>query len=271
MTMANYHAEAKIIQRSKGESVTDRAAYITASKFRDSYTGRTYDRRHHNGLVVTSGVILPPNAPLEFTNIQVLLDALNSTERRCDAQMARSYTLSLPFELPLEQQLELTQEFAKDSFIRSGQCAIFAIHQNQANVQGRSNDLPPVDKIRENPHVHLIVPFRAVGDAGFQPRKLSSRRTNNRNYLISLRKSWADIQNRAYERARLDIRVSHESLAAQGIKRQATRPLGAATLALERKGIQTERGNQHREIIQRNRNRSRSPARELERDFGPSR
>lgn len=78
---------------------------------------------------------------------------------------------------------------------------------------------------------------------------------NTRSYLASLRKSWADIQNREYQRRGLSIRVSHESLAAQGIDREPTKHIGAAAMALEQKGIRTERGDQYREVIAHNRSR----------------
>lgn len=42
--------------------------------------------------------------------------------------------------------------------------------------------------------------------------------------------------------------AASKSLEVQGIQREPTLPLGRAAAALERKGIQTERGNRNREI-----------------------
>ncbi len=267
--MANYHFEAKVIQRSKGMSITDRVAYITAQKLVDAYTGRTYDRRSHNGSVPHFEIALPPDAPSEYRDVQCLLDALNASEKRKDAQMGRSYILSLPLELSGDQQLDLAREFVKENFTRIGQCTIWALHRNEPNRQERGDNLLPVKEIRENPHLHLIVPFRAVDQGGFQPTKVASQATNNPQYLVSLRKDWADRQNAAFSRLGMNVRVSHESLAMQGIKRQATIPIGAASLALERKGIRTQRGGQYRSI-QRLNERLRLPEHDRAHRYGPS-
>ncbi len=50
----------------------------------------------------------------------------------------------------------------------------------------------------------------------------------------------------------LIIQWEHCSFKEQGIEREPTIHIGAVANALERKGIQTERGNINREIIERN-------------------
>ncbi len=62
----------------------------------------------------------------------------------------------------------------------------------------------------------------------------------------------------------LDIHVSHESLAAQGIDREPTMHIGAATMALELQGIRTGRGDEYRGIIERNNKREREYQRDRE-------
>lgn len=262
--MSNFYLNTKIVQRSKGQSIVDRTAYITGRVLNDSYTGRTYDRRAHRGEISHAAVVLPYGAPKEFKDLQFLLNELNLAERRSDAQMARSYILSLPNELTLEQQAELLHSFVEENFATRGQCAILAIHLNQPDEAGRES-LPLVNGIQTNPHAHLVVPFRAIGTEGFQRTKLMSRSTNNQKYLVSLRENWAAYQNRTYERLGFGVRVSHESLAMQGIARKPTLPLGMAVLALERKGVRTGRGDAYREIIEQN----RGALRDLEREFEP--
>lgn len=273
--MAMYSFNASIVRRSVGQSVVDRTAYILRSKLYDSYTGRTYNRRSRSTHVLESGVYLPPDAPPEFKDVQKLLTALNSAETRSNAQMARSYHLALPIlpiELAHEQYITLAEEFMDKHFAQVGQCAIYAIHLNPANSYGRESpdSLPPVDEIKANPHLHIVVPFRMVNSDGFLPTKTASRMMNNRAYLVALRKSWADIQNRAFERLGLAVRVSHESLVMQEVNRKPVRYLGAAAIALERKGIKTDRGDQYRDIIQQNK-KLRQPDRSVERSYGPTR
>lgn len=271
--MAMYSFNAAIVRRSTGQSVVDRTAYIMREKLYDSYTGRTYNRRSSSTHVLTRGGYLPDNASPEFEDVQKLLTALNSAETRSNAQMARSYRLSLPIELTHEQQIASAMEFMGENFARIGQCAIYAIHLNAANKRGRESQdaLLPVDEIKDNPHLHIVVPFRTVDSVGFLRTKTASRVTNNRKYLVMLRASWADIQNRAFERLGLAIRVSHESLVMQGIDyRRPSRYLGGATIAMERKGIETERGERYREIMNDIED-LRQQDRSAERSYGPTR
>lgn len=232
----------------------DRAAYITKRRLYDSYSGCIYYRQSGNTHVLASGVLLPDAAPRQYEDVQTLLTSLNSAEKRNDAQMGRSYHLSLPEELTQKQQLELVWEFVDKHFTSADQCSIFAIHLSNANMYARasSDSLPPVNEIRANPHAHLIVPFRTLDSNGFQKTKTFSRMTNNPEYLVMLRESWANIQNRAFERLNLDVRVSHESLAMQGVSRKPSCYLGTATIAQEQKGIHTERGEKYRDIMERN-------------------
>lgn len=269
--MAMYSFHVKVVRR-KGGAVVDRTAYILKTRLYDSYAGRTYDYQSHGTDVLTSGVYLPSAAPPEFEDVQKLLTALNSAETRSNAQMARSYRLALPIELTHEQQIALAKEFMSEHFARIGQCAIYAIHLNLPNRYGRENpdSLPPVDEIKSNPHLHIIVPFRMVNSVGFLSTKTASRATNNQEYLIMLRKSWADIQNRAFERLGLAVRVSHESLVMQGIYRMPVRNLDVKSITLERSGIKTKRGDQYRAIMQYN-GQLRQPDRSVERSYGPTR
>lgn len=56
-----------------------------------------------------------------------------------------------------------------------------------------------------------------------------------------------------FEYKSFEKRVTHESYARQGIKRKPQKHLGRKVLALEERGIHTERGNLNREIEQENR------------------
>lgn len=107
------------------------------------------------------------------------------------------------------------------------------------------------DPSRNNPHVHIIVPTRTIGSEGFSKKK--DREHDKRKYVDIWRKQWAIIQNRAYERNGLDIRVSHESLEVQGKRdREPTIHLGRIDWQKEQRGEQTVAGNQKRAIQERN-------------------
>lgn len=69
--------------------------------------------------------------------------------------------------------------------------------------------------------------------------------------LNSCRENWAKINNEKFEEKGLNIRISHLSLKEQGIDRIPTIHEGAAR-NMEKRGIETERGNINREIKQAN-------------------
>lgn len=254
--MACYHLNAQIISRGKGDSVTAAAAYISGEKLRDSYEGRNYDRSYRKD-VLFKEILLPPEAPPEFLDRQKLVDAINISEKRRDSQLARTIKIALPNELSFDRQLALTKEFVISKFISFGLCADIAIHCGKFDKSRKPFGIEPVYGRQDNPHAHIIVPFRTVMKDGFGINKTQNRYMNSTKYLEELRKGWADLQNREFERMGLDIRVSHESLAAQGIDREPTMHIGAATMALELRGVRTGRGDEYRGIIERNRKRDR--------------
>ena len=66
------------------------------------------------------------------------------------------------------------------------------------------------------------------------------------------RKDLADTINATNEQLGIALHWEHRSFKEQGIDREPTIHIGAVANALERKGIQTERGNINREIIRNN-------------------
>lgn len=261
--MACYHFNMSVVSRGKGNSIVAAVAYTSGEKLRDSYDGKTHDRSYRQD-VVYKEILLPPQAPHKFLDRQTWLDALNISERRYDAQMARSIKIALPNELTFEEQIALTKEFILENFTRYALCADMAIHQGLLTSNGKPASIEAVQERKDNPHAHIILPFRTVGEDGFHRTKTQGRFRNHPSYLNQLRKEWARLQNREFERLGLEIRVSHESLIAQGINREPTKHIGAAAMALEQKGIRTERGEQYRAVIVQNRNRDleRHPSRE---------
>ena len=260
--MANYHLEVSTISRGKGQSVAKRTNYISGQRLRDSYTGKTYyDRRSD---VLYFNVFLPRGAPPNFHNLQTLCDEIERAERRYDARTAREFKGSLPNELPPCELILIVREFIEQNFMDRGLCAIAAIHEgrNEADPSG------------DNPHVHIIVPTRTVGTEGFCNRKYKEH--DHRKYINIWREQWAEVQNRAYKRNGLSIRVSHESLAVQGVRsREPTIHLSYADWQREKRGEHTRSGGRKREITERNRERARQwqleYERTLERDLEPKR
>ena len=82
------------------------------------------------------------------------------------------------------------------------------------------------------------------------------REWKSRALLQECREQWAEAVNEALERAGVAERVDHRTLADQGIDREPEPKLGAAAQAMERCGIETERGRMFREVQERNAERA---------------
>lgn len=249
--MANYHFETTIISRGKGRSVTGSVSYICGRTLRDSYNDKIYHNYRKD--VVWEQIFLPAAAPPRFRNLQYLCNEIERAEVRWDARTARQFIASLPNELPPGELVRIVHEFIEDNFLFYGLCAIAAIHR------GRNRD----DPSRNNPHVHIIVPTRAVGEDGFHKRK--DREHDKRAYVTIWREKWAQVQNRAYERNGLDIQVSHERLEAQGEhSREPTIHLSCIDWQRGQRGERTPAGDKKREIRRRNEERTRERQLEYE-------
>ena len=267
-----YHLNVKIISRGQGNSIVASAAYILGEKFRDTYTGTLHDRSYRRD-VTYKRVILPPVAPRNLEDPQLLLNSINIVERRHDAQMARSLILALPHHLPMKTCESLIEEYIAENFTRNDMVAIVAIHRGELDESRKPASIEPVHSRTNNPHAHILVPFRALDNTGFQQTKTASRAMNTHDALISLRESWANLQNRTFEQLGLPNRVSNLSLAAQGICRQPTPHLGAAVISQELRGKQTSRGDMYRGVLEKNkvRNKYRDRIRNREYDREPIR
>lgn len=234
--MAIYGFDIKTISRLRGESVEKTASYILRENIPDEYLGRTHYYAHVKDLLY-SDVLIPENAPPEFQDLRTLLAAIDRAEKRYDARTGRVIRLTLPNDKEFSdtERIDLARSFVKETFVSQGMCAVLAIHE------GRNDD-----PTKNNPHAHVLLTDRPVGPDGFCSKK--NRDWNRTAQLRLWRKQWADAQNRFFKEKGVEIQVSHESLEVQGIDREPTLPLGRAATALERKGIETERGNRNREV-----------------------
>lgn len=240
--MANYHLEIRIVGRKKGPCVTKLADYITGRELSDNRNGKLYHKRRHD--VLYCRIFQPSYAPPEFYGLQYLCAKIEEAEIRRDARTAREFIGSLPNELPTQQLIHIVCDFVEHNFVNKRLCAIAAIHEGR-------NELDPS---KNNPHVHIIVSTRTVEANGFSKKK--DREHDHRKYINIWREQWADVQNQAYERCQLDIRVSHESLEVQGKAREPTIHLSRIDWMKEQCGEHTDAGNRKRAIKERNAKRT---------------
>ena len=229
--MAIFHCQAKAISRAAGRSATAAAAYRAGVCLKDERTGEIHDYSRKKGIEY-SEIIAPDGST---TAREQLWNAAEIAEKRKDAKVAREWELALPDELSEKERIEVARDFAKAICVTYGVAADLCIH-----APGKDGD-------KRNHHAHILTTTRSYqnGQLGEKTRVLDSPKTSGKE-VESMRKVWADIANRALEKAGHEVRIDPRSLKKQSIDREPTRHLGPAATAMERRGIQTERGNLNR-------------------------
>jgi hypothetical protein len=250
--MASPHFNIVVVSRSAGKSSVHGAAYAAREDLTDERTGITYRYARKNGDIVASWVWVPKEAPARFRNRATLWNEVEKAEKRKDAQLARRIILALPHELTAEQQQHLLKDYVRENFVRKGLAVDVSIHKPDPKGDER------------NDHAHIQVTTRFLGAGGFGEK---DRDSNGRQALLAWRKDWEKKVNRQLERYGHDARISMDTLEAQGIDREPQLHQGQGATALERKGIQTERGDMLRDIANDN-DKRRTVANDLGRAVG---
>ena len=147
--MAIYHLEAKVISRGVGRSAVAASAYMSCSRIYNDYDGIQHDYTRKQGLVYEQ-VLLPPQAPPEWTDRSVLWNAVEETERTKDSRLAREFVVALPMELSKEENISLLTEYVQENFVNDGMCADFCIHDTDGH----------------NPHAHIMLTVRPLDENG---------------------------------------------------------------------------------------------------------
>ena len=147
--MAIYHLEAKVVSRGAGRSAVAASAYLSCSRLYNDYDGIQHDYTKKQGLVWQE-VFLPEYAPQEWKDREQLWNAVEEVETAKDSRLAREFVVALPIELSREEQIELLQEFIQEQFLPDGMCADAAIHDTDGH----------------NPHAHILLTVRPLGEQG---------------------------------------------------------------------------------------------------------
>lgn len=268
-SMAIYHCHCKIISRGQGRSAVGAAAYRSGEKLYNEYDGIEHNYTKKEG-VIYSEIMLCENVPKEYQNRQILWNAVEQIEKSSNAQLAREYEVALPVELSREEQIKLVRDFAKENFVDKGMCVDFSVH----------------DKGDGNPHAHIMLTTRPINKNGewgakekkdyvrdengervpIIDKKTGLQKVDNRNrkqwkreyvqfndwntkeFLQRSRESWAEKVNRELERKNVPQRIDHRSYKEQGVDQIPTIHIGVSANAMEKRGIESRRGNENREI-----------------------
>jgi len=230
--MAIYHFSAKVISRSKGQSSVKSAAYRSGEQLHDERTGET--KKYKRKVQPEAMILAPSHAPEWVHDRNRLWNGVEQIEKRKDAQLAREVEVSLPRELSNKQQKELIINYVQEQFVNKGMVADIAIHRD--------------DKL--NPHAHVMLTTREISEEGFGKK---NREWNDRELLNHWREEWANHANKALEREGIQDRISHLSHEARGIETLPTVHLGHVANDMEKRGVQSDRGNINRERQEYNR------------------
>lgn len=237
--MASYHCSVKPVSRGAGRSGTAAAAYRAGVCLKDERTGEVHDYTRKQGVEHTE-LTFPSGVNMSRDE---LWNAAEGAEKRKDARVAREFELALPAELNKEQRRELATGFARHLVEQYGVAADVALHE-----PNRKGD-------QRNHHAHILITTRQISAQGLGEKTDLERedkalratgKPSGREQIEALRADWAAQCNRALQRAGHQERVSHKSLAAQGIEREPTSHLGPVATAMERRGESTERGDLNR-------------------------
>lgn len=204
--MAIFHLHVKNISRGSGRSVVAAAAYRAGETLpnegeeRLSAFGGRRDVLHNE-------VALPPDAPDWMADRAQLWNAVEATEIRKDARLAKEIEVALPRELPVPVWLELARQLAA-VYAAKGFVADFAIHD---------------DGTAHNPHVHMLLTTRLVTAEGFGGK---IRSADGRQFVEEARALWGRLANEALANAGLDTAIDPRSHARAGIDRNPTEHRG---------------------------------------------
>ena len=232
--MAIYHCQVKTISRADGRTATASAAYRSGEKIKDENTNETHDYTKKKGILHTE-IITREDAP-QWTR-QELWNEVEKAEKRKNSTVAREYELALPSELSTEQQIKLAKDFANHIVNTYGVAADVCIH------------VPSKDGDERNRHAHILTSTRRTTAEGFgeKSRELDGGQSG-RIEIEKIRETWANLTNKALERAGLLERIDHRTLADQGVDRPAQIHQGPTITAMERRGVVTEIGQLNRDL-----------------------
>ncbi|EOL8853149.1 MULTISPECIES: MobQ family relaxase [Klebsiella] len=196
--MAIYSFKMENISRGEGKSSVASAAYRHRKVFFDNRTGEICGRKTaHKKDLYFAQIFAPDNTPPDLiVDSETLWNAVEASEKRKDARLAKEFKIALPAELTPEQSIELTAAFVLEHFTKKGIIVDVVIH----DISGH------------NPHIHIMGTTREVHSTGFGKKV---REWDKPETLDGWRKGWQDFCNELLEKYEHEARVDHRSIRVQ--------------------------------------------------------
>ena len=255
----SFHFSVNIISRGKGKSAVASAAYISGEKIKNEWDGVTHDYTKKQG-VISKEIYLPDHAPEEYKDRKTLWNSVELFEKNSNAQLARNFIISLPKELNIEENKKMIEEYIQTNFVKEGMIVDLAIHD-----ESREGN--------QNIHAHIMTIVRPINEDGTwgqkskkeyildekgekilnkngkpKTRKVELTTWNDKGNVEKWRENFSDLCNEYLAKNKIEKRVDHRSFKRQNSDYLPTIHLGSAASAMERKGIETDKGNYNREI-----------------------
>lgn len=171
--MARYFLVIKTHSRSQGADIIKLAALQVPGGLTDSH-GILHSSNPMQP-VLRNFILAPVHAPEWIYDRKVFWEAVNSMERRPDAQLCRSVQVLLPPELDRDQQEELLKDYVNREFVTLGMVADCAIWVTQSST-----------------YATVLLCTRSVTPEGLG---FKDRSWNNKRFASVWRKSWEEITN----------------------------------------------------------------------------
>lgn len=157
---AAYISASEIIEN----HVIEAAAYISGDELCDDSNNAVYDYTKKKG-VECSFVMLPPNAPKEFSDPAKLWNSVEKNETSKDAVLYMEWICCFDKHLTSEQRLSVAQEFGQ-SLVAEGMAVHIALHSGK---NGNNNE-----------HMHVLAPTRGFDENG----NWEQTKTKKRGYVL---------------------------------------------------------------------------------------
>lgn len=241
----------EVHNRGQGHSAVAGVAYRLGLRLYDRRAGvwHDYRKRAIGEEIVRALTIAPEGAPVWATDPSELWNRAEEAERRKDAQVARDYRIPVPLGLTDIQAGDLSEEMAR--FI------CHALHTPVSMGLHRDADVDALGNAKSSDkigfHAHLYFPTRKLeeieGDGGAEAWGLGAKLVliSNKNtgsaFIERLNQKWAELSNQYTAANQLPADYDHRSYKRMELDITPQPTMGAAVVAMERRGFFTRRGD----------------------------
>lgn len=231
--VAIYSFNVKMISRGNGQNVIASSAYRSGEKLKDYATGEI-KRFKTREIAPENHILAPERAPSWVQDREQLWNAVETSEKRVNSQLARSFMMALPNEFTHAEQREVILNFARKNFVEKGMITDIAIHRDDEN----------------NPHAHILTTTRHIDEQGFTTKE---RAWNDKSLVENWRKDWeVQCNKKLVELGFENKQISSASYEERGSGYLATLHLGYKANAMKLRGVMTERALVNEQIIEYN-------------------